>query len=161
MRNQNLFLKYCMDIAKEFDSRLNRIRTFVPDHNLISGTSNEAILRDFLASHVPGTMHVGQGFVCNPLQEISVSRQVDILVHDSQFPYVYVDGPVKIVWPKSAHLAIEVKTKLNKDEFLKSVNNIASIRGLYDQIRGVVFAFRSVKEKTVINYMTRVSTKGR
>ena len=71
-------IQYCSGIAGEFEARLNRIRAFVPDHNLTSGTANEMILRDFLASLSTGHYTVGQGFICNPTASDSVSKQCDM-----------------------------------------------------------------------------------
>jgi hypothetical protein len=107
-------LLYCHSIAGEFQSRLNRIQSFVK-HNLLSGTANESILREFLASHVPTDYAVEQGFICNPFEENAISKQCDILIYDqANWPSVYADGPVKIVFPDAARLVIEVKTSLGK-----------------------------------------------
>ena len=78
--NVGSLIKYGQGIAEEFKARRNRIRNFVTDHNLTSGTANEMILRDFLASLSPRRYTVGQGFICNPTRPSQVSRQCDILV---------------------------------------------------------------------------------
>lgn len=72
-------LDYCIGIAKEFQSRINRMQTFVKKHNLSSGGANETILREFLSAHAPTTYEVGQGFICHPVDRDSVSKQCDIL----------------------------------------------------------------------------------
>jgi hypothetical protein len=59
------FFEYCVSVAKEFQSRMNRMRVFVR-HNLSSGTANEILLRDFLAKHASGNFSVSQGFICDP-----------------------------------------------------------------------------------------------
>jgi hypothetical protein len=68
------FFDYCISIAKELEARLSRKRVFV-QHNLSSGTANEAILRDFLSNHAQSNVNVAQGFICNPFESDAVSRQ--------------------------------------------------------------------------------------
>jgi hypothetical protein len=72
-------IQYCSGIASEFKAKLDRIRTFVPDHNLTSGTANEIMLRDFLSRLSAERYRVGQGFICAPTASDSVSKQCDIL----------------------------------------------------------------------------------
>jgi hypothetical protein len=152
---------YCVGIAQEFQARINRIQVFVK-HNLTSGSANEDILRDFLIKHTPGAFQVGQGFVCNPLQENSVSRQCDILVYDqNRHPVVYEDGPVKIVWPDSVRMIIETKTRFQKSDIKAAIENIASAKVVKriqeDQVdfTGFIFAFHSVGLETVKKHLER------
>ncbi len=148
------FIRYCMTIAKEFDARLNRIRVFVKQHNLTSGTTNEVILRDFLSRHAPKNFHVGQGFICDPSQEDKVSKQCDILVYDqSRYSLVYEDGPIKVVWPQSAKMVIEVKTRLKKKEIKNALENIESAREMETKTMGIIFAFGSAHLDTIESHL--------
>src|SRR5687767_11686384 len=65
--NVENLLAYCSSLASEFEARRNRVRHFV-QHNLTSGTANEAILRDFLASISARTWGITDGFICNPIR---------------------------------------------------------------------------------------------
>jgi hypothetical protein len=98
-------LAYCSSLAEEFQARRNRIRHFIPRHNLTSGTANESILRNFLAGISARTFGVSDGFLCNPIRGTS-SRQCDILVYDQRLPLVYAEGGVTVVWPESVLMAI-------------------------------------------------------
>ncbi len=110
-------VQYCSGIASEFEARLNRVRTFIPDHNLTSGTANEIILRDFLARFSTGQYRVGQGFICVPTASDLVSKQCDILVYDCHnYPLVHSEGEVVLIFPQAAKIVIEVKTRLNKKD---------------------------------------------
>lgn len=157
-------VEYCVGIAQEFQARLNRIQVFVK-HNLTSGSANEDILRDFLTRHTPNAFQVGQGFICNPLQENSVSRQCDILVYDqNRHPAVYDDGPIKIVWPDSVRMVIESKTQFKKRDIKTAIKNIASAKeierieeNLVD-FNGFIFAFHSVRLETVKKHLERCLT---
>lgn len=142
--NPDSFIKYCTGIADEFTSRLNRLRSFV-HHNLSSGTANESILRDFLSTHAPYNYGVGQGFICDPFEENSVSKQCDILVYNrSNFPLVYSDGPISVVLPRAARMVIEVKTGLRqRNEIFSAIENIVSAKTLNPYLTGVIFCFQS------------------
>lgn len=150
---ENLFIKYCMGIAEEFTAQLNRLRNFVK-HNLTSGTANETILREFLSKHAPGEFNVGQGFICNPLLHDAASNQCDILIYNqNQYPLVYSEGSIKVVWPDAVKMVIEVKTNFGKKEIYTAIENIISARTLSRGVRGVIFAFRSANLKTIIKHL--------
>ena len=147
------FVKYCVSIAKEFQSRISRMRVFVKN-NLASGTANEIILREFLAKHASGNFHVGQGFICDPSESNVVSKQCDILVYSqNHYPVVYSEGSIKVVWPESVAMVVEVKTNFTKKDILSALDNIASAQQLRQFLTGVIFAFRSPKLETVVSHL--------
>jgi len=143
-------VQYCAGVANEFTARLNRIRAFVPDEYLTSGTANEMILRNFLSRLSAGRYEVGQGFVCSPTDPSLVSRQCDILVYDHSYPVVYSEGEIKIVFPQSVRMLIEAKTRLTRRELYHALDNIRVVRQMDETINGVVFAFRSPRRDTVL-----------
>lgn len=144
---------YCSSLAAEFTARRNRVRRFVR-HNLASGEANEAILRSLLASIGAGAYGATDGFVCNPLRGES-SRQCDIVVYDRRFPLVYAEGGVTLVWPESARMVIEVKTKMTREDLRGAVRNIASVRRLDagSDARGIIFAFDSVSPQAAMDVL--------
>jgi hypothetical protein len=155
------FITYCMSVAKEFDARINRIRAFVK-HNLTSGTANEDILRAFLARHSPQAFRVGQGFICNPLQEESISRQCDILIYNqANYPVVYEDGPVKVVWPDAVYMVLETKTRFEGEKIETATDNIVSAKSVgrmqenLNSLVGFVFAFNSASVETVKQHLQK------
>jgi hypothetical protein len=144
-------LAYCASLAEEFEARRNRIRNFV-SHNLTSGTANEAILRNLLASISSGKFDVSEGFICNPLKSLA-SRQCDILVHDTRFPLVYSEAGLTIVWPEAAQMVIEVKTSMKRPDVERAVENIVAAKqteGGARRLIGIVFAFRSPTPEAVL-----------
>lgn len=147
-------VQYCSGIAGEFEAKLDRIRDFVPDHKLTSGTANEMILRDFLSHLSAGRYKVGQGFICAPTALDSVSKQCDILVYDHHnYPLVHSEGEVVLVFPQAAKMVIEVKTRLNKGALQKALENIRAAKQLNHTINGIVFSFKSLRQQTVINHL--------
>jgi hypothetical protein len=146
-------IAYCVSIAEEFQSRLNRIQTFVK-HNLTSGTANETILREFLSSHAPASFVVGQGFICDPLGDDNPSKQCDILVYEqNHFPLVYSDGSIKIVLPRAARMVVEVKTRFDEKDVFTSLENIESAKHLNPYLTGIIFAFQSPRIETVVKHL--------
>lgn len=145
-------LQYCVSLAREFESRRNRVRNFV-QHNFTSGTANEAILRDFLSGISGGGFAVTDGFICNPLQG-SVSRQCDILVRDNRFPLVFGESGVTIVWPESVLLMMEVKTAIKSTEMLRAATeNIISAKEVSLHAIGLIFAFESLSAESALQVL--------
>jgi hypothetical protein len=133
---------------------MNRLRVFIKKHNLSSGNANESILRDFLAKHAHGEVRVGQGFICDPFEQVSVSKQCDILIYDqNNYPIVYSDGPITVVLPGAVRMVIEVKTRLNEEHLIAAVGNIMAAREVSPYSVGVIFAFRSIKYETIIKHL--------
>lgn len=149
-------IRYGNSIAEEFNARLSRIRSFVPNHNLTSGTANETILRGFINEFLPKKYAAGQGFICDPVSlDGLVSRQCDILIYNQvDYPLVHNEGDVKVVWPESARLVIEVKTTLTKNSLKDALENIKSAKEINERspvrISGVIFAFQSKISESAI-----------
>lgn len=163
LANVDRVIEYSAGIAAEFLARRNRIRNFVTEHNLTSGTANEMILRSFLAEHSKGKFAVGQGFVYDPSVSnhdtgCFVSKQCDIIVYDRDYPLVHSEGEVKIILPQAVKLFIEVKTNLTTPELvgtteksgaLDNVRSAKQISGM-SLTPGLIFAFESSKVKTLV-----------
>ena len=148
------FINYCESLAGEFSKRRNRIQSFVK-HNSTSGTANEAILRDFFADTSAGIYKVSQGFVCNPIRSTS-SKQCDILIYDQRFPLVHSEGDVKIVWPESVLMVIEVKTNMSSKKDLEgAIKNIISVKETESvrRLSGLIFSFGSLRPETVLEVL--------
>ena len=153
-------IEYGRSVAQEFQARMDRIRSFVPQHNLTSGTANEAILRSFLAELSPKRFKVGQGFICNPTELDQVSKQCDILVFDqSDYPLVHSEGDVQVVWPESVRTVIEVKTELDGKSLPDAIENIVSAKRIESStiMLGLIFAFKSTSADTCISHLQNYS----
>lgn len=154
-------IEYSIGLAQEFQARMSRMSIFVKDHNQSLGSSKETILRDFLSQHAPGSHHVSQGFIfdlVDPRPGYTVSKQCDILIYNQvDFPSVYADGPIKVVYPDSVNMVIEVKTHFGKKETKDAFNNIIAAKQLKQRFSGVIFAFNSPKIETVIKNIKEYS----
>jgi hypothetical protein len=165
--NVDRMIEYCTGIANEFLARLNRIRSFIPEHNLTSGTANEMILRNFLSEFSMGKYAVGQGFISDPTIPSqatghTVSKQCDIIVYDRDCPLVHSEGEVKVVWPRSVKMFIEVKTNLNNAKTTaEALENICIAKRVpyMNRTPGLIFAFKSSRVKTVVEYLREYPQK--
>jgi hypothetical protein len=156
----NRLIEYCRGIALEFEGRLNRIRSFVPNHNLTSGTANEVILRNFLAQRSAGRFNVCQGFICDPTNSDLVSKQCDIVVYDHiNYPLVYSEGEIKVVFPQAVRMLVEVKTGLSKRDLYGALSNICVAKQMNFTLNGIIFAFQSPHLETTIKNLKEFSSK--
>jgi hypothetical protein len=114
--------------ADELLSRASRVRQLIGDvHWLCDGFHKEEIVREFLRRHLPPSLRISRGFVC-PIDEATrVSREVDILITDteSELPWL-IEGGLAIVPPSSVVAHLHIKTtfssKTLRDVFESSMD---------------------------------------
>ena len=153
-------LKYSLSIAAEFQAWANRIRNYVPNHHPTAGMANEMILRDFLAKLSSTCDAVSQGFICDPCQPDVVSRQCDILVYDQlSYPLVHADGEVRVVFPHSVKMVVEVKTGLDRTALEQAFENVRAAKAMNFLLNGVIFAFESPKLPSVIRGLRSITSR--
>ena len=108
--------QYFSLISQELLNKLEQVRHFITKHNPTIGLLTEAILREFLVTHLPKSVAVEQGFLM--ADDGSVSKQCDILVYDClNFAPYYRINDVVVIPARSVIAIIEVKTTLNKSLF--------------------------------------------
>jgi hypothetical protein len=104
--------------AEELKSRSDRVRNLIGGaHWLSDGHHKEELVREFLIRHLPKRYRVSRGFICPVVQGETVSREIDILVTDSEadLPWFF-EGGLAIVPPGSAVAQIHVKTRFATKE---------------------------------------------
>lgn len=123
--------RYFQSLSSELASLKNRVRSFIRDkHWQTDGEWKESVLRTFLRRHLPKSVEIGRGFV---ITENQPSRQIDILIYDSNKPILFQDGDLVFVTPDAVLGIIEVKTSLDNSSFLNAVQNISSNAFLIQQ----------------------------
>lgn len=137
------WINYCQTLTDEFYSKFNRSRNFV-GHNLTSGIINEDIVRDLIHSLCSQNYGVSQGFIYDLFETDTSSAQCDILVYDVEnYPIIYSGNSIKIVFPQSVRLAIEIKTTLSRRCLLKAMSDANSIKRLDARTQCYIFSYRS------------------
>lgn len=122
-----MFNEYYRLKSEELLNQLHQIKTFIKKHNPTIGILTEDILRAFLRTFLPKGVSVEQGFVVGP--DGNLSKQVDVLIYDSQLysPYYRINDIV-IVPSTSVVAIIEVKTTVkSKKAFHEIISYFYSI----------------------------------
>ena len=147
-------------------------------HSGSKGTIRENIINKIIRPFLPMCYGIsgGEAFDKNG----NVSKQLDLVVYDAVFSYLipYMDNFIQFPC-ESVYGNIEIKSYLDKNEFDKAIENIASLKslerkGTHDwtvtplaniQINGlpnnsdrnpyfgIIFAYDSVDVSTVVNYI--------
>lgn len=124
-----------MDVKKVFRGISKKLLTDFEisseiNHNGNKGDYREGTLRDFLLSgRLPKRFGVGSGEIIGPTR--NVSKQSDLVIYDQLdgMSLIYEDD-VQIFPIESVFGVIEVKSKLSKEELIKSLENIKSVKSL-------------------------------
>lgn len=147
-------------------------------HNGSKGTVRENIVNKVIRPFLPACYGLSGGEAFD--SEGNTSKQLDLVVYDSVFSYIipYIDNYIQFPC-ESIYGNIEIKSFLNKDELMKAIDNIKSmkslkregthswtvtplvsikINGLSDNTDrnpyfGIIFAYDSVEALTVLNYL--------
>lgn len=150
-------------------------------HSASKGALREYILKDIIRPFMPKRYGLCNGECFDSLNE--KSKQLDIIVYDDLFSYAIPMGDYFTMPVESAYGEIEVKSMLDGKAFFQSIDNIASFKSLkkecpdrsqilpnlslkikgitwnktgFTKPFGVIFAYDSVKPKTVLNYFFHV-----
>ncbi len=117
--------KYDESITDEILAIKNRVRNLIGNsHWQKEGEYKEAILRKIIGRHIPKKYTVGTGFILGKKTDKQVKlKQIDILIFDSQnYPTILKEGDdFYIVEPDSVRAIIEVKTKLESTNLIKTI----------------------------------------
>ena len=147
-------------------------------HNGSKGTVRENLVNKVIRPFLPACYGLSGGEAFD--SEGNTSKQLDLVVYDSVFSYIipYIDNYIQFPC-ESIYGNIEIKSFLNKDELMKAIDNIKSmkslkregthswtvtplvsikINGLPDNTDrnpyfGIIFAYDSVEALTVLNYL--------
>lgn len=147
-------------------------------HNGSKGTVRENIVNKVIRPFLPACYGLSGGEAFD--SEGNTSKQLDLVVYDSIFSYIipYIDNYIQFPC-ESIYGNIEIKSFLNKDELMKAIDNIKSmkslkregthswtvtplvsikINGMPDNTDrnpyfGMLFAYDSVEALTVLDYL--------
>lgn len=138
-----LFEEYWQLRMESAVKRLEAARRVIRDHKPSRGAIAENTLRALLSEFLPVRCAVSTGFILT--KEGNASRQVDILVYDQTLSApIYRDGAMVILPPSVVELALEVKSYLDGNAIDEAFENIASVKRLNPNIRGLIFAYDGI-----------------
>lgn len=151
-------ITYFESFVAEIKGKFQRIKNLT-DHTGTSGDYHEEIIRTTIRNFLTKRFSVKKGFIYKGPGE--VSRQIDIMIIDETSPaaYLFQEGDFAIVLPDAVVAVIEVKTSLKATDFDKAVENIASVKSLYEYgtPRGIIFGYSGTEPKhsTMNSWFTR------
>jgi len=138
-------------------SRLKAAQQIV-SHPGTRGSLAENLLRELIREFLPQRWAVGTGFIMSA--DRKRSNQVDVLIYDQLTTSpIYRDGELVILSPGAAHVVVEVKSYLNKEEIGKAYNNIWSAKTVDPKVTGLVFAYDGVQANTFGKHVTAWNRK--
>ena len=160
MANINpLVVEFFDSFSHEIECKFNRLKHLV-SHRGSSGNYHEEILRTVLKNFLTARYSVKTGFVYK--DKDNVSNQIDILIVDESSPaaYVFQEGNFVVVIPEAVVAVIEVKTTLNAGDFDDAIDNVASVKRLFEypgNITGLVFGYQGTEpsDKNLNNWFKR------
>ncbi|MBK8723801.1 MAG: hypothetical protein IPL95_16585 [Saprospiraceae bacterium] len=108
-------------ITQEIDVIKNRVRNLIGGANWgEEGRFKEAVLKNILKRFLPKNMSVGTGFILkaeNSSSNISISKQLDIIIYDNTLPLLFSEGDFIITTINNVKGVIEVKSKITSSTF--------------------------------------------
>lgn len=139
---------FYLGLAKELESKIRRLKIFTP-HAPSVGFCHEEMVRSTIRAFLPSRFVIKTGFVF--AEKGAVSRQIDLLILDENEPsgYFFQEGELVVVHPEAVVCSIEVKTRLDKNQFSHAVDNIYSVNktalqaGMQRPPAGFIFAYSS------------------
>jgi hypothetical protein len=132
--------------AAELSALSERIRLLI-GHPTEVGSYREGLLQNLLRKHLPERYHVATGFIHN------CKKQIDILIYDRiEYPPLFREGDLVVVPAESVRAVIEVKTSLDKDQLMDSLEAMALVSphdDCYPPFFKGIFAYESLDEITL------------
>src|SRR3989344_1191285 len=147
-------IEYFESFADEITSKFRRLSNLVK-HNTTSGDYHEEILRTVLRNFLSKRFSVKKGFIYSGHEQ--VSKQIDLIVIDENSPMVYIfqEGDFAIVIPEAVVAVMEIKTVIQKDDFIEALENIFSAKSLMTSplfpanLGGIIFGYEGTTENTL------------
>ena len=97
------------------------------DHMGERGEFREEIIERFLKPFLPQSYGIGSGQVFS--EDGGSSKQIDIVIYDTVFSNVLFRDKKNSLFPcESIYGTVEVKSQLSKEELIKSIDNIISVK---------------------------------
>lgn len=138
--------KYYQTIAEEINSKIGRLNALT-NHGPSIGSFHEAVLKEVIMRMLPKRFSIITGIIVD--DDNRSSKQQDIIIVDENNPnaYLFKEGEFSVVHYKSVVFTVEVKTTLNKTNFIDALANCDSVGKLGggNRIQRSAFFYYSTK----------------
>ncbi len=143
----------------------------IANHGDIKGYGREALVNEFLKTHLPDPIEYLTGEIIDELDQRS--GQVDIILQSKQFPKIPLLGTSQLVFSDAVMAAIEVKSNLTTQHLNTTFGQFRKIKMLKRQsiIHGkghskdlhqtpcIIFSFKGPTRKTLIDNINKYAKK--
>lgn len=100
-------------------------------HPIHKGTPREALVREFLLTHIGGRLSIGTGEVVDVDSRPGDARnQIDIVLYNANFPKIDFLGGISGFLVESVVATIEVKSLLKKEDVISAMNSAKRIKAM-------------------------------
>jgi hypothetical protein len=131
-------------------------------HGDIKGYGREALVNEFLRTHLPAQLEFFTGEVLDPTDRRS--GQVDIILQSRRYPQIPIIGNVHLAFVDAVIAIIEVKSDLNKQHLKAALGQFQRIKKLKRRVKMeqgptatplptipcLIFAFKGPEKDTLI-----------
>ncbi|MCF6252564.1 MAG: hypothetical protein L3J75_15065 [Methylococcaceae bacterium] len=143
----------------------------IADHGDVKGYGREALVQEFLSTHLPDQVESLTGEILDSLDQRS--GQVDLMLQSKLQPKIPLLGNIHIGFSDAIIAAVEVKSNLTTQHLNSTLDQFKKIKSLkrnvvldlengakeLDTIPCVIFAFKGPKKETIINSINKYATK--
>ena len=146
-------------ITRELDIIKNRVRDLIDDrHWGEEGRYKEAILKNILKKFLPQNISVGTGFIINTSNQNRISRQLDIIIYDNNYPVLFSEGDFIITTKENVKGIIEVKSRITTGTLEKVISQFDSSINMLSPFLRPSRLF-SIAQRRQVEIRSQVQTK--
>ncbi|BDQ02652.1 DUF6602 domain-containing protein [Ignavibacterium sp.] len=162
--------KFQESVTEELNVVRNRVRNLIGNHHWgEEGRYKEAILKNILRKFLPKNISVGTGFIISSNDQHRISKQIDIIIYENDYPVLFSEGDFIITTTENVKGIIEVKSNIGSgnntfqnviqqfDETIQPINNNFANRKLFLGI--FAFEFSGNIESQIIDENLNQSAK--
>lgn len=142
-----------LEYSKHFD---------IADHGDIKGYGREALVQEFLKTHLPDQVNYLTGEIIDP--DDHRSGQIDIILQSSNQPKIPLVGNLHLAFIDSVIAALEVKSNLTTQHLAAALDHCKKIKALkrtkklanrnattLESVPYVIFAFKGPRKQTLLD----------
>jgi hypothetical protein len=147
-----------LEYSKHFD---------IADHGDIKGYGREALVQEFLSTHLPNQVEYLTGEILDPYD--GRSGQIDVILQSKLHPKIPLLGNIHLSFVDSVIAVVEVKSNLTTQHLAASLDQFRKIKALKRKvvlncgplaaelttIPCVIFAFKGPKKETLIDSINK------
>ncbi|RII26250.1 MAG: hypothetical protein CXR31_11170 [Geobacter sp.] len=153
-----------IEYSKHFD---------IADHGDIKGYGREALVQEFLLTHLPDQLEYLTGEILD--EDDNRSGQVDIILQSKLHPKIPLLGNIHLTFVDSVIAVVEVKSNLTTQHLVAALDQFKRLKALKRSVKlemgplaaklnaipCIIFAFKGPKKETLIESINKYAKKNK